>query len=796
MVHVPTYETSFVTAPIMSPSRVPETFGRLDGWFADKQLRCYRRLLYPAHFCALEVETDAGLFSTDRETHRFALDGLGRGNDDHLAAYWAGAGAALEVDPYSAFDDPIVPPFELPHNDVGEHVGRLLEAGRAPLADVDPASVVAGPRVTTAYVPFWVGEFDGPDEETYVGVYYPGETDSDGRWLVEDLLEDEDLLTELRAGYQVGDGGSPSRSPSGSRSTGGRVAEPAGATADEAAGNGADEPVQPEDVEMEVDAVLEPNPDRTFADVGGMGDLKTRLRERVIAPLREPERYESYGLGAVSGLLLYGPPGCGKTHVAGALAGELGYNFIEVTPTDFASKYVGEGARKIAETFAIARANQPCLLFIDEIDGVARDRDEEMANTEKQAVNQLLVELESVQDEDVVVMGATNLLEDVDEAVLRSGRFDERIEVPPPDGDAREAVLEVHLDGRPTAEGLELAPTVEATEGYAASDLALIADTAARFALADDQPVGTDHLARAVEDVDSSIPSWLDRYEDDDARLVRPSGVSMAAVGDAETTVDRDLDAVAGMADQKRALRERVLHPVRNPERYAARGVENVDGVLLYGPPECGKTYLARALAGELDVPFLSVSPASLADCDDPVEGVGDAVRLARANEPCVLLVDDLDALAPADRGTAVGRRLATELEGLVGEDVVVVGATHLLEDVDGDVLHAGTFDERVEVPPPERETRAAVLEAALDEAAVAEDIDWEAAAEELAGFAVSDLLLVAEQAARTALRDDAAVTAERIAAAADGTGSTVADWGDRERYAASRFGSELRYIG
>jgi ATP-dependent 26S proteasome regulatory subunit len=270
----------------------------------------------------------------------------------------------------------------------------------------------------------------------------------------------------------------------------------------------------------------------------------------------------------------------------------------------------------------------------------------------------------------------------------------------------------------------------------------------------------------------------------------------MAAVGDAETAVDGGFDSVAGMTDRITALRERVLHPVRNPERYAARGVENVDGVLLYGPPGCGKTHLARALAGELGVPFLSVSPASLADCDDPVEGVGDAVRLARANEPCVLLVDDLDALAPADRGTAVGRRLVAELEGLVGEDVVVVGATRLPEDVDRDLLHAGTFDERIEVPPPDRETRAAVLEAVLDEAAVAEEVDWEAAAEPLAGLAVSDLLLVAEQAARAALREDTVVTAERIAAAAEDTGSAVADWADRERYAASDVGSELRYIG
>jgi len=784
---VPTYETRFVTAPPLPPSQVPGTFARLDGWFADKQLLRYRRLLYPAHFVALEVETDTGLFSTDRETRRFAVDGLRRGNDAHLAAYWAGAGAALEVDPYATYEDPVVPPFELPHDDVGEHVAALAETDRL---GIDPDRVVAGPRVTTAYVPFWVGEFDGPGEETYVGVYYTGETDSDGRWLVEDLLDDDDLLAAVREGWQVGESGveaAGSRSPS---------SDAPGATAGQAPDQGTGEAVQPDDVEMDVGTVLEPSPERTFADVGGMGELKARLRERVIAPLRDPERYDEYGLGAVSGFLLYGPPGCGKTHLAGALAGELGYSFAEVTPADFASKYVGEGARKVSETFAIARANQPCLLFIDEIDGVARDRGEEMASTEKQAVNQLLVELESVQDESVVVVGATNFLEDVDDAVLRSGRFDERIEVPPPDADAREAILRVHLDDRPTSADISLGPTVAATEGYAASDLALIADTAARFALGEDAAIDADHLARAVEETDTSIPGWLDRYESDDARLVRPSGVSMGALGDSETAVERDLESVAGMADQVAALRERVLHPVSNPGRYAARGVESVDGVLLYGPPECGKTYLARALTGELAVPFLSLSPASLADSDDPAAAVGDAARLARANEPCVLLVDDLDALAPAERATTVGRRLAGELETLAGEDVVVVGATQLVEDVADAVLHAGTFDERVEVPPPDGETRAAVLEATLDERAVADGIDWEQAADALAGYAVSDVRLVAEQAARAALREGATVTADRVAGAAQGTSSTIADWTDRERYTDSRFGSDLRYLG
>ncbi|MUV91014.1 AAA family ATPase [Halapricum sp. CBA1109] len=157
-----------------------------------------------------------------------------------------------------------------------------------------------------------------------------------------------------------------------------------------------------------------------------MNELKSTLEEAVVDPLERPEAYEEYGIGAVSGVLLHGPPGCGKTHVAGALAGELGFGMVETTPADFTSKYMGQPADNVAEVFEIARANQPCLVFVDEIDAVAGAREDDMNTSEQQMVNQLLRELEAVADEDVVVVGATNLIEDVDRAIRRSGRFDER----------------------------------------------------------------------------------------------------------------------------------------------------------------------------------------------------------------------------------------------------------------------------------------------------------------------------------------------------------------------------------
>jgi transitional endoplasmic reticulum ATPase len=262
---------------------------------------------------------------------------------------------------------------------------------------------------------------------------------------------------------------------------------------------------------------LDDSPDTDFGDVGGMSELKQTLTDSVIDPLQRPELYEKYDLGVVNGILLYGPPGTGKTYITEALAGELGYNFIDVTPSDLTSALVGEAADNVANLFEVARGNQPCMVFIDEIDAVAGSRSDgaQKTQSERQMVNQLLEELTEIQDEDVVVVGATNLLEEVDDAIRRSGRFDERIEVPPPDATAREAILRVHMRNRPVlTDSIDWETVRECTDGYSASDMELIATTAARQALRDArdeegiQPVTQQHVETAIEETDSSLEHW------------------------------------------------------------------------------------------------------------------------------------------------------------------------------------------------------------------------------------------------------------------------------------------------
>ncbi|NGM67475.1 AAA family ATPase [Natronolimnobius sp. AArcel1] len=513
-------------------------------------------------------------------------------------------------------------------------------------------------------------------------------------------------------------------------------------------------------------------PGHDFSDVGGMMELKETLHDRVIDPLTREDVYDYYGIGAVNGVLFHGPPGCGKTFVASALAAETDYNYLEVTPSDITSKYIGEAADNVATLFETARENEPCLVFIDEIDAIAGDRSGRMANSEQQMVNQLLTELESQTDADIVVFAATNYVDDVDDAILRSGRFDERIEIPPPDRRARLEMLRLELADAPVSEEVSLEAIAEATAGYASSDVTLVADVAIRHAIGDESPVEQGHLQQAVSEIDTSIAGWLDRYEDHfGEELGRSSADEPVA-----------LDSLPGMEDIGAELERRVLEPVRNPDGYERYEVPAVDGVLLYGPPDAGKTSLAQSLAAELDRPIVELSTARFHQegVDEPADRAAEIIEDARSLAPCVLMLDDLDELAPTSGGSRATRRVTTRLETLLptlGDDVLVVATTRSVDGVNIDVLHAGTFDERIEVPPPDGTTRAAILAKSLPDGFLAADIDLETVAEATAGFSIRDVRHLAGRVAREALRREEQITTDRLIAEADGVEATLAGW-------------------
>ena len=270
-----------------------------------------------------------------------------------------------------------------------------------------------------------------------------------------------------------------------------------------------------DDEPTDTDRYLVESPDIDFDDVGGMEDLKQTLIESIINPLEQPELYDRYGLGTVNGVLLYGPPGTGKTFITRALAGKMGFSYIELEASDLTSSLVGEAADNVADVFEAAKANQPCLVFLDEIDAIATERSGGMQKTmsESQMITQFLTEMSSLGDTDVVFVAATNLPDEIDGAAWR--RFDKRIEVPPPEADGRRAVLAKHLEDRPVGEDhVDLDKLAHSTEGYTPSDLSIIVDEAARQALRETRqgdtfhPIGQQHLEYAVTETDASLEAW------------------------------------------------------------------------------------------------------------------------------------------------------------------------------------------------------------------------------------------------------------------------------------------------
>ncbi|MFU1780199.1 ATP-binding protein [Haloarcula japonica] len=252
-------------------------------------------------------------------------------------------------------------------------------------------------------------------------------------------------------------------------------------------------------------------PDVDFSDVGGMEELKARLRDRVITQLQDTGFREDLGVSPTNGVLLYGPPGTGKTMVSKALAGEIGFHWAEVDTADLVSKYVGESAEQVQDLFREAVRVQPCVIFLDEIDALASPRGSGVkTDSEQQRVNQFLQSLDRIQGDDVLVIAATNLIEEVDSAFRRTGRFDVEIRVGLPDVDARRKILKVHLSGREhRVSGNEIQRLAERTDGFSGSDLEAVVEHAAQEAhidsIEDDllQPITYEHLSSAASQLAS-----------------------------------------------------------------------------------------------------------------------------------------------------------------------------------------------------------------------------------------------------------------------------------------------------
>ncbi|AEM37983.1 AAA family ATPase, CDC48 subfamily [Pyrolobus fumarii 1A] len=500
----------------------------------------------------------------------------------------------------------------------------------------------------------------------------------------------------------------------------------------------------------------------TYEDIGGMKDVIQKVRELVELPLKHPELFKRLGIEPPKGILLYGPPGVGKTLLAKAIANETDAYFIAINGPEIMSKYYGESEQRLREIFEEAKKHAPAIIFIDEIDAIAPKRDEVIGEVERRVVAQLLALMDGLESRgDVIVIAATNRPNAIDPALRRPGRFDREIEIPLPDKQGRLEILQIHTRNMPLAEDVDLEKLAEMTKGFTGADLAALVREAAMHAL-------RRYLPEIDLDKDTIPPELLEkmevRMEDFLAALreIVPSGLREIYVEVPEV----HWDDIGGLEDVKQQLREAVEWPLKHPEVFQRLGIRPPKGILLFGPPGVGKTLLAKAAATESGANFIAVrGPEILSKwVGESEKAIREIFRKARQHAPAIIFFDEIDAIAPAraevpDTSGVTYRivnQLLTEIDGIVPlQNVVVIAATNRPDILDPALLRPGRFDKIIYVPPPDKKARLEILRIHTRHTPLADDVDLEYIASVTEGYSGADLEALVREAALAALRED-----------------------------------------
>jgi transitional endoplasmic reticulum ATPase len=498
----------------------------------------------------------------------------------------------------------------------------------------------------------------------------------------------------------------------------------------------------------------------TYDELGGLKKEVQKIREMVELPMRHPELFEKLGVEAPKGVLLYGPPGTGKTLLAKAVAGETNSHFISLSGPEIIGKYYGESEERLRDIFKQAEEGAPSIIFIDEIDSIAPKREEVTGEVEKRVVSQLLTLMDGMKSRGkVIVIAATNRPDSLDPAIRRPGRFDREIEIGIPDEAGRKEIMDIHTRGMPLNDKVNLDQIAKVTHGFVGADLEILAKEAAMRSLRRILP----ELDLEEEKIPAKILQKIVITDDDfkDAlKEVRPSALREVLVQVPNVT----WDDVGGLESLKEELHESVEWPLKHKEAFEYTGVTSPKGILLHGPPGTGKTLIAKALAHTTESNFISIKGPELLSkwVGESEKGVREIFRKARQAAPCIIFLDEIDAIAPA-RGSGgsdshvterVVSQILTEIDGLEElHNVLVIGATNRVDIVDPALLRPGRFDRIIEVPLPDSKGRENVFKIHTKKKPLAEDMNLTKLVEMTEGFSGAEIEGVCSRAAITAIK-------------------------------------------
>jgi len=499
----------------------------------------------------------------------------------------------------------------------------------------------------------------------------------------------------------------------------------------------------------------------TYEDIGGLHKEINKIREMIELPLKYPEVFDRLGIEAPKGVLLHGPPGCGKTLIARAVASETDAYFFHISGPEVIHKFYGESEAHLRAIFEKASENAPAIIFLDEIDAIASKREEIRGDqqVERRVVAQLLALMDGLKSRgQVIVIGATNIPNVLDPALRRPGRFDREISISIPDKKGRLETLHIHTRGMPLASDVDLEKLAEITHGFVGADLEALSREAAMITLRKIMP----KIEFEADYIPYELLLELEVTMDDFMEALKE--VEPSAIREVFTEIpDVKWSDVGGLEEVKRVLKETIEWPLRYPEIFKQANTNPAKGILLTGLPGTGKTLLAKAVASESGVNFISVKgPALLSKwVGESEKGIREVFKKAKQASPCIVFFDEVDAIAPTRGASAdshvterVISQLLTELDGIEElKGVVVLAATNRPDIIDPALLRAGRFDFQLELPIPDEKTRLEIFKVHTRGKPLASDVNLKSLAKATEGMVGSDIEAVSRRASMLAIR-------------------------------------------